>query len=185
MTGALDSPTIDILLAKRLGLNLDVKRTSVEGMGCLTGYRMLNLAVETSHKQPEKRILVIEADLRSLIGYVPNYHPVVQNIPIIVDQSHNLLTLWFRPSTSVSFQYHYVYYRNSLPSKLTRSDIVSAALFRDAASACVVGSTPRQGETIAYEGETTVYGAFINEAAYYDQSIGLSFMEKVDIVLGE
>ena len=37
------------------------------------------------------------------------------------------------------------------------------------------------GETIVYEGEETVYGAFINEAAYYDQNIGLSFMEKITI----
>ena len=39
------------------------------------------------------------------------------------------------------------------------------------------------GETILYEGESTVYGAFINEAAYYDQKIGLSFMEKINISL--
>lgn len=37
------------------------------------------------------------------------------------------------------------------------------------------------GETITYQGEQTVYGAFINEAAYYDRSIGLSLMEKVRI----
>lgn len=37
------------------------------------------------------------------------------------------------------------------------------------------------GETITYDGDSTVYGAFINEAAYYDQHIGLSFMKKVDI----
>ncbi len=39
------------------------------------------------------------------------------------------------------------------------------------------------GETIVYEGEQMVYGAFINEAAYYDQNIGLSFMEKINITL--
>lgn len=39
------------------------------------------------------------------------------------------------------------------------------------------------GETITYEGERTVYGAFINEAAYYDRNIGLSFMDKVNILL--
>lgn len=39
------------------------------------------------------------------------------------------------------------------------------------------------GETISYEGDSTVYGAFINEAAYYDQHVGLSFMEKVVIDL--
>ncbi len=39
------------------------------------------------------------------------------------------------------------------------------------------------GETIHYQGEKTVYGAFINEAAYYDQKIGLSLMEKIIIPL--
>ena len=33
MTGALDSPTIDIQLTKNLGLDLDVERTNIEGMG--------------------------------------------------------------------------------------------------------------------------------------------------------
>ena len=39
------------------------------------------------------------------------------------------------------------------------------------------------GDTIVYEGNSTVYGAFINEAAYYDQHVGLSFMERVNIKL--
>lgn len=37
------------------------------------------------------------------------------------------------------------------------------------------------GDTLPYEGDTPVYGAFINEAAYYDAHIGLSLMEKVTI----
>lgn len=37
------------------------------------------------------------------------------------------------------------------------------------------------GESIPYDGEKTVYGAFINEAAYYDAHVGLSFMEKIII----
>ena len=40
------------------------------------------------------------------------------------------------------------------------------------------------GETIPYEGETTVYGAFINEAAYYDQHVGLSYMKRTTVALG-
>ena len=39
------------------------------------------------------------------------------------------------------------------------------------------------GDTIVYDGETPVYGAFINEAAYYDQHIGLSFMKSIKINL--
>lgn len=38
-----------------------------------------------------------------------------------------------------------------------------------------------EGETLNYEGTETLYGAFINEAAYYDQHIGLSLMRKIDI----
>ena len=40
-----------------------------------------------------------------------------------------------------------------------------------------------EGETLNYEGTETLYGAFINEAAYYDQHIGLSLMRKIDIRL--
>jgi len=39
------------------------------------------------------------------------------------------------------------------------------------------------GETLVYQGSRTLYGAFINEAAYYDEHIGLSLMGKVDIRL--
>jgi len=37
------------------------------------------------------------------------------------------------------------------------------------------------GEPVVYKGDRPVFGAFINEAAYYDQKIGLSLMEKVTI----
>ena len=40
---------------------------------------------------------------------------------------------------------------NSLPDQVKRSDIVSAALFRDAASAAVVGGNTKEGETSCYE----------------------------------
>lgn len=39
------------------------------------------------------------------------------------------------------------------------------------------------GETIFYDGKQPVCGAFINEAAYYDQNIGLSLMKEVVIDL--
>jgi len=68
MTGAMQSPTLDIHLTKRLRLNNDVARTSMEGMGCLTGYRLLNLARETALSNPNARILCLEGDLRSAIG---------------------------------------------------------------------------------------------------------------------
>jgi len=35
------------------------------------------------------------------------------------------------------------------------------------------------GEVIHYEGEKTLYGSFINEAAYYDNNLAMSLLEKV------
>ncbi|MDP2438258.1 MAG: hypothetical protein Q8P67_21140 [archaeon] len=108
MTGGMDSPTTDIFLTSSLGLSMDVKRTSIEGMGCLTGFRLLNLAREVCLNNPSARILVVAADLRSALG-------------------------------------------NLLPRRVERADIVSCALFRDAASAAVVGAHPRAGESPLYE----------------------------------
>merc|ERR1740139_667329 len=68
MTGGMDSPTIDVCLAKRLGLSADVQRTSIEGMGCLTGFRLLNLAQQVAQGTPGARILVLEGELRSALG---------------------------------------------------------------------------------------------------------------------
>jgi succinylglutamate desuccinylase len=39
------------------------------------------------------------------------------------------------------------------------------------------------GETISYEGDEPVFGAFINEAAYYDRKVGLSLMKKIVLKL--
>eukprot|EP00751_Fragilariopsis_kerguelensis_P000392 CAMPEP_0170825362 /NCGR_PEP_ID=MMETSP0733-20121128/45899_1 /TAXON_ID=186038 /ORGANISM="Fragilariopsis kerguelensis, Strain L26-C5" /LENGTH=855 /DNA_ID=CAMNT_0011188877 /DNA_START=177 /DNA_END=2741 /DNA_ORIENTATION=+ len=68
MTGAMHSPTIDIELTRRLGLNPDVERTNIEGMGCLTGFRLVNLARQVVQGNPEARALVVAADLRSALG---------------------------------------------------------------------------------------------------------------------
>lgn len=134
MTGALHSPTIDIELVKRLGLDPDVERTSIEGMGCLTGFRLLNLAAQVAKGNPDARILVVSADLRSAIG-------------------------------------------NSLPSSPTRADIVSIALFRDAASAAVVGSSSvlRPEEQPVYEiiaGASRIVEGTSHLVKYYEEDDG-------------
>lgn len=36
-------------------------------------------------------------------------------------------------------------------------------------------------ETICYEGEKTLYGSFINEAAYYDNNLAMSLLEKITL----
>ena len=35
------------------GLSPDVQRTSIEGMGCLTGFRLLNMAQQVAQGTPE------------------------------------------------------------------------------------------------------------------------------------
>jgi len=37
------------------------------------------------------------------------------------------------------------------------------------------------GEEVCYQGEQTVYGSFINEAAYYDNNIAMSLLEKISL----
>jgi len=110
MTGGMHSPSIDVKLVGQLGLSQDVARASIEGMGCLTGFRLLNMAHEIAKGDQNARILIISADLRSALG-------------------------------------------NSMPDRATKKDIVSVALFRDAASACVVGGMNflRRGEKPQYE----------------------------------
>merc|ERR1712048_1446997 len=87
---------MDVLLTERLKLSPDTERLCVECMGCLTGFRLMNAGKQAVEADPTNRVLVVVADLRSVIG-------------------------------------------NLLPTPATRADIVSCALFRDGASAVVLG----------------------------------------------
>jgi len=149
MTGGMMSPTLDIHITKRLGLSYDVARTSIEGMGCLTGYRCLNLARETALGNPNARILVLEGDLRSAIG-------------------------------------------NSLPPKASRVDIVSACLFRDAASAAVVAGSALGGSEKKYyqmvEGMSRIVpdsGHYVDYRELDDGSLRLHLDKGLPIAVGK
>jgi aspartoacylase len=39
------------------------------------------------------------------------------------------------------------------------------------------------GKAIAYEGNSTVYPVFINEAAYYEKGIAMSFTQKQEVII--
>eukprot|EP00931_Biecheleriopsis_adriatica_P091994 TRINITY_DN65832_c0_g1_i1.p1 TRINITY_DN65832_c0_g1~~TRINITY_DN65832_c0_g1_i1.p1 ORF type:complete len:695 (+),score=87.24 TRINITY_DN65832_c0_g1_i1:194-2086(+) len=106
MTGGMQSPSMDVLLTQRLQLSPDVERVSIENMGCLTGFRLINVAKQAVDSNPAHRVLVVVADVRSAIG-------------------------------------------NLLPTPASRSDIVSCALFRDGASAAVLGGGPLKPEEMA------------------------------------
>lgn len=108
MSAVIDAPTIDNRLINSLDLPRDIRRLSVQQMGCLTGFRCLTTAAELAASNPAARILVVVADVRSGL--------------------QNQLPHWEESSAP------------------TRACIISCALFRDAASAVIVGSRARHYE---------------------------------------
>jgi alpha-pyrone synthase len=110
MSAVIDAPTTDSRLINSLGLRNDVRRLSVQQMGCLTGFRCLSTAAELAAANPAARILVVVADVRSGL--------------------QNQLPHWEDDGSAG-------------PS---RACIISCALFRDAASAVVIGTGARAGE---------------------------------------
>ena len=106
MTGGMHAPGIDVKLVRRLHLSVDVERISLENMGCLSGFRLLNVARQIVMGDRSARVLVVSADLRSALG-------------------------------------------NSMPKReMTREEIVSVCLFRDAASSAIVGGCIPQQQPI-------------------------------------
>jgi predicted naringenin-chalcone synthase len=108
MSAVIDAPTIDNRLINSLDLPRDIRRLSVQQMGCLTGFRCLTTAAELAASNPAARILVVVADVRSGL--------------------QNQLPHWEESSAP------------------TRACIISCALFRDAASAVIVGTRARPYE---------------------------------------
>lgn len=145
--GALSTWVYDGRLGSRaaalLGLRSDVERTSIEGMGCLTGFRLLNLARQVAAASPHARILVIAADLRSALG---NALPEKASREDIV---------------SVAVRFVREDRMDPWPSALGISPLSSPQpsagphpqLFRDGASATVVGGADGllSSETACYE----------------------------------
>jgi len=68
MTGTIHAPTMDIEIAIALGLPTSIKRLNVEGMGCLTGYRVLGLASDIARADPSHLVLAVVCDIRSALG---------------------------------------------------------------------------------------------------------------------
>eukprot|EP01116_Phalansterium_solitarium_P018371 TRINITY_DN4842_c0_g1_i1.p1 TRINITY_DN4842_c0_g1~~TRINITY_DN4842_c0_g1_i1.p1 ORF type:complete len:383 (+),score=76.68 TRINITY_DN4842_c0_g1_i1:203-1351(+) len=92
MTGSIHAPTMDILLTNKLGLRHDVQRLSIEGMGCLTGFRCLGLAADLAKGNRNAVILVIVADIRSAIGNQLTHHEDFSPI----DRSNVIVSALFR-----------------------------------------------------------------------------------------
>ena len=65
MSSAVDVPSMDCVLVNELGLKANIRRLAVQQMGCLSGFRCMNLAAEMSMASPSARVLVCVADIRS------------------------------------------------------------------------------------------------------------------------
>lgn len=59
-------PGLDLLLAKRLGMRSDLRRTCILGMGCYAAFPALNRAREAVLAFPDSRVLVLAVELCSL-----------------------------------------------------------------------------------------------------------------------
>ncbi|KAJ3148137.1 hypothetical protein HK101_002179 [Irineochytrium annulatum] len=94
MTGSIHAPTMDINIARALGLSTNIKRLSIEGMGCLTGFRCLALATDLARARADNVILVITADIRSALGNQLSPHKAGEKI----DRSNVIVSALFRDS---------------------------------------------------------------------------------------
>ncbi|KAK9816366.1 hypothetical protein WJX74_005609 [Apatococcus lobatus] len=56
---------MDCYLVNELGLNASTKRLAVQQMGCMGGFRCLNLAAELTATNPKNRVLICVVDVRS------------------------------------------------------------------------------------------------------------------------
>lgn len=94
MTGTIHAPTMDIEIAIALGLPTSIKRLNVEGMGCLTGYRVLGLAHDVARADPSHIVLAVVCDIRSALGnQLSAYKPGEK-----VDRSNVIVSSLFRDS---------------------------------------------------------------------------------------
>ena len=68
MTSGMYSPSIDVKLVGSLRLSPNLSRTYIEGMVCLTGFCLLNMAREASLANQYARILVSSGGTHSALG---------------------------------------------------------------------------------------------------------------------
>lgn len=62
----IDTPGLDLLLAGRMGMRPDLRRTCVLGMGCYGAFPGLQRAMESARSEPGRRVLVLALELCSL-----------------------------------------------------------------------------------------------------------------------
>lgn len=94
MTGSIHAPTMDTQIALELGLQTNIKRLNIEGMGCLTGYRCLGLASDIARADPANIVLTCVVDIRSALGNQLSKHEDFSPI----DKSNVIVSSLFRDS---------------------------------------------------------------------------------------
>lgn len=95
MTGTIAAPSMDVLIAKQLNLNRNVKRLNVESMGCLTGFRLVGLARDIVEQNSSNVVLLIVSDIRSALGNQLTQFLSKQSI----DKSNVIISALFRDSS--------------------------------------------------------------------------------------
>lgn len=94
MTGTIHAPTMDSEIAIAVGLQTNIKRLNVEGMGCLTGYRCLGLASDIARADASNIVLVVVCDLRNALGNQLSTHVAGTKL----DKSNVIVSSLFRDS---------------------------------------------------------------------------------------
>jgi predicted naringenin-chalcone synthase len=79
-TPSIQTPTLDVYITHALHLPLTVQRINVDGMGCLTGFRLTSICRALALENEKNVVLLIVADLRSAL--VHQMDPFVEGIPL-------------------------------------------------------------------------------------------------------
>ncbi|CAF1406486.1 unnamed protein product [Adineta steineri] len=94
MTATIRAPTLDICIIREMGLDKTVKRLNVEGMGCLTGFRLMGLCRDIAAQNEHNIVLLVVCDIRSALGnQLTSFTPMQP-----IDKSNVIISAMFRDS---------------------------------------------------------------------------------------
>lgn len=94
MTATVRAPSLDVCIMRQLGLEKTVKRLNVEGMGCLTGFRLTGLCHDIAAENEHNIVLLVVCDVRSALGNQLTLFKPMQP----VDKSNVIVSAMFRDS---------------------------------------------------------------------------------------
>lgn len=96
MTTLIQAPSLDVAIAFKLQLP-NVKRLNVNGMGCLTGFRLVGLCQDIARADEDHVVLLVVADIRSALG---NLMPTQENNHL--DKAQAVVAALFRDGAAAA-----------------------------------------------------------------------------------